>query len=227
MATVKIKISWLLKKSTDLDLHCFQRQGIFGFSRIRVNVQGIHKPLLMYYGNIIIWHSALRFVYGLRFSNPTQCRILWEPITTTLSTRYRTSGQVTVLTIYIYFENLWSQKCHCHLQSTSLSSLCSIQGTSTNDNILGVHMIVNFHRSECCLNMIFDLQIESVNHLTMFSKCLGTLFGTGTQNGFHYHIKRKHANKFISVTTNFLIMHLEHPWHNSSQSLFKFFGVGS
>ena len=36
--TVQIQISWLLKKPTDLDLHCLQRQGISGFSRTRVNI---------------------------------------------------------------------------------------------------------------------------------------------------------------------------------------------
>ena len=34
--TVKIQISWLLKKPTDLDLHCLQRQGKSGFSRTKV-----------------------------------------------------------------------------------------------------------------------------------------------------------------------------------------------
>ena len=33
---MKIQISWLLQKPTDLDLHCLQRQGISGFSRTRV-----------------------------------------------------------------------------------------------------------------------------------------------------------------------------------------------
>ena len=28
---------WLLQKTTDLDLHCLQRQSISGFSRTRVN----------------------------------------------------------------------------------------------------------------------------------------------------------------------------------------------
>ena len=41
---MQIQISWLLKKSTDLDLHCLQRQGISGFSRTRVNfIPMIHK----------------------------------------------------------------------------------------------------------------------------------------------------------------------------------------
>ena len=35
--TLQIQISWLLQKPTDLDLHCLQRQGIMGFSRMRVN----------------------------------------------------------------------------------------------------------------------------------------------------------------------------------------------
>ena len=34
---MQIQISWLLQKPTDLNLHCFQRQGISGFSRTRVN----------------------------------------------------------------------------------------------------------------------------------------------------------------------------------------------
>ena len=33
---MQIQISWLLRKPTDLDLHCLQRQGISGFSRTRV-----------------------------------------------------------------------------------------------------------------------------------------------------------------------------------------------
>ena len=33
---MQIQISWLLQKPTDLDLHCLQRQDIFGFSRTRV-----------------------------------------------------------------------------------------------------------------------------------------------------------------------------------------------
>ena len=36
--TVQIKISWLLQKPTDLDLHFLQRQGISGFSRPRVKI---------------------------------------------------------------------------------------------------------------------------------------------------------------------------------------------
>ena len=34
---MQIQIGWLLQKPTDLDLHCLQRQNIFGFSRTRVN----------------------------------------------------------------------------------------------------------------------------------------------------------------------------------------------
>ena len=34
---MQIKISWLLQKPTDLDLHCLQRQGISRFSRTRDN----------------------------------------------------------------------------------------------------------------------------------------------------------------------------------------------
>ena len=34
---VQIQISWLLQKQTDLDLHCLQRQGVFGISMTKVN----------------------------------------------------------------------------------------------------------------------------------------------------------------------------------------------
>ena len=37
--TVQIQISWLLKKPTDLDLHCLQRQSISRLSRTRVKYQ--------------------------------------------------------------------------------------------------------------------------------------------------------------------------------------------
>ena len=39
--TVQIQISWLLKKPTDLDLHCLQKQGISGFSRTKVKSEYI------------------------------------------------------------------------------------------------------------------------------------------------------------------------------------------
>ena len=35
---MQIQISWLLKKPTDLDLHCLQRQGISRFSRTMVKI---------------------------------------------------------------------------------------------------------------------------------------------------------------------------------------------
>ena len=35
---MQIRISWLLQKPTDLDLHCLQRQYISGFSMTRVNI---------------------------------------------------------------------------------------------------------------------------------------------------------------------------------------------
>ena len=42
------------EESTDLDLHCLQRQGIFGFNRTRVNVQMTNLCFLL-------------FLYGERF----------------------------------------------------------------------------------------------------------------------------------------------------------------
>ena len=40
---VQIQISWLLQKPTDLSLHCFQMQGISGFSRTRINTPPIKQ----------------------------------------------------------------------------------------------------------------------------------------------------------------------------------------
>ena len=47
---MQIQISWLLKKPTDLDLHCLQRQDISGFSRTRVK---------------LIWYQCVMFMYRL------------------------------------------------------------------------------------------------------------------------------------------------------------------
>ena len=40
---MQIQITWLLKKPTDLDLHCLQRQGLYGFSRTKVKINGFAK----------------------------------------------------------------------------------------------------------------------------------------------------------------------------------------
>ena len=45
MANSAVQISWLLKKPTDLDLHCLQRQGISGFSRTRVKMRQYYHCL--------------------------------------------------------------------------------------------------------------------------------------------------------------------------------------
>ena len=50
---MQIQISWLLKKPTDLDLHCLQRQGISGLSRTRVKI-GAYKI-----GSTLQWVSGM------------------------------------------------------------------------------------------------------------------------------------------------------------------------
>ena len=51
------EISWLLQKPADLDLHCLQRQDIFGFTRTRVNdtstISALSKYRAMFYGFLI------------------------------------------------------------------------------------------------------------------------------------------------------------------------------
>ena len=39
--------SWLLKKPTDLDLHCLQRKGISGFKRTRVETSRLVLAALL------------------------------------------------------------------------------------------------------------------------------------------------------------------------------------
>ena len=81
---VQIQISWLLKKPTDLDLHCLQRQGISGFSRTRVkkvsnylgsscSISGRgNLPVTMSispWPNFLSSMTMVRFVAPLFFSN--------------------------------------------------------------------------------------------------------------------------------------------------------------
>ena len=71
---MQIQISWLLKKPTDLDLHCLQRQSISGFSRTRVKshkyyyqiqgqmaITGIHRCILVGYTNRGIHSVTVNF----------------------------------------------------------------------------------------------------------------------------------------------------------------------
>ena len=60
--TMQIKISWLLQKPTDLDLHCLPRQGISGFIRKRVKrckMSNSNYPKHRHY------HYVFRLVYTL------------------------------------------------------------------------------------------------------------------------------------------------------------------
>ena len=75
--TVQIQISLLLQKSTDLDLHCLQRQGISGFSKTRVNsrsygplaliqVYTIHQPTV---------HVCTRFQHVFQILRKMQLKV--------------------------------------------------------------------------------------------------------------------------------------------------------
>ena len=73
IATVQIQISWLLKKPADLDIHCLQRKGISGLSRIRVkghrytlkgdNCQNSEKRLTLK-GKTLLPMGANSFISG-------------------------------------------------------------------------------------------------------------------------------------------------------------------
>ena len=58
---MQIQISWLLKKPTDLDLHCLQSQGISGFSRTRVNIPARARILAAYFTEVKIRLKKLAF----------------------------------------------------------------------------------------------------------------------------------------------------------------------
>ena len=55
---MQIQIGWLLKKPTDLDLHCLQRQCISGFSRTRVKqIENLEQSVV----------KTMRVGVGVRF----------------------------------------------------------------------------------------------------------------------------------------------------------------
>ena len=60
---VRIVIRWLLQRPTNLDLHCLQRQGMFGFSRTRFN----SLYMLLQCENLLLWVMILR---GNEFYKP-------------------------------------------------------------------------------------------------------------------------------------------------------------
>ena len=73
---MQTQISWLLKKPTDLDLHCLQRQGISGFSRTRVKIpmRFLYKFYVQeWHDGPIKWSSIA--VYGKQCLN--FCIHLW------------------------------------------------------------------------------------------------------------------------------------------------------
>ena len=62
--TVQIKISGLLLKPTDLDLHCLQKQSISGFSRTRIKTIVISKDLYLK-----IYHKYIWKIYPIQNSS--------------------------------------------------------------------------------------------------------------------------------------------------------------
>ena len=77
---MKVQISWLLQKPTNLDLHCLQRQDIPGFSRTRVN--GIWYSLNN--NSVTILSNAFRVVIKLQWKHLLSklfCLPLkWDPL---------------------------------------------------------------------------------------------------------------------------------------------------
>ena len=57
MQTVQIQVSWLIKKPTDLDLHCLQNKGISGFSMRRVKNYHIYPK---YWDTITTYNTSLK-----------------------------------------------------------------------------------------------------------------------------------------------------------------------
>ena len=80
-----IQISWLLQKPTDLDLHCLQRQDIYGFSRTRVKALKSLKSLFLQkiiccnvvlsVSFILFTDQAVRCLHGGDWENTINCSI--------------------------------------------------------------------------------------------------------------------------------------------------------
>ena len=77
---MQIKISWLLKKPTDLDLHCLQRQGISGISRTRV--KKMHKLLYTVQFNSLHYglYSSTAFIMYCTVQQPSSCTVQFNSL---------------------------------------------------------------------------------------------------------------------------------------------------
>ena len=64
--TVQIQINWLLQKPTDLEIHCFQWQGISGVSRTRVKSIASNKKGDKYFHSCIyiFWRYPSKMLEG-------------------------------------------------------------------------------------------------------------------------------------------------------------------
>ena len=62
---MQIQISWLLKKPTDLELHCLQRQDISGFSRTRVKHLSVSHSCSREGTDKITWIHRLKNYFHL------------------------------------------------------------------------------------------------------------------------------------------------------------------
>ena len=98
--TVQIQISWLLQKPTDLDLHCLQRQGIFGFIRTKVRTLWVLcKPC---------------YAQKDSYQTPRICRLFWAVVASIFSRvvgRFLRKTQVNQATIQTWSEcaTSWDQ----------------------------------------------------------------------------------------------------------------------
>ena len=80
---MQIQISWLLQKPTDLGLHCLQRQGISGFSRIRVKIFACISQEIMQKIDMSASYISLLRVTALAFKEPF--KIVADDILKTIS----------------------------------------------------------------------------------------------------------------------------------------------
>ena len=73
--TVQFQIIWLLKKPTDLDLHCLQRHGISGFSRTRVKFKWTKTEII---SHTKIGSMALLLPLKIRSRSPNYNKPFWS-----------------------------------------------------------------------------------------------------------------------------------------------------
>ena len=124
---MQFQISWLLKKPTDLDLHCLQRQDISGFSRTRVkkifNIKNLKAPYSSKILDIIIQEQFYKLVYGI--NTIIKCGT-WQPVKFQLVSRSQTRSKMKWFFFYRISELMFPTDLELTTQINKLTTSCRL-----------------------------------------------------------------------------------------------------